>query len=150
MDLSKLINIDRVALNVNISSKEELINFLLGLANKSGQIENIESLKNEILKRESVMSTGIGRGIAIPHAKSKFVKGIIGAVCVLKNPIDYDSIDNEKVQLCFLILGNESSIGEHLRILSKISRIMENDDLRQKLINSSSKQEFMKHFSDFC
>jgi fructose-specific phosphotransferase system IIA component len=149
MDLSNLLKPERIALKANFKTKGEVINFLLNLANKSGLIVDLKSVKEEILKREREMTTAIGKGIAIPHAKSKNIKGILASACVLETPIDFDALDNQPVQLCFLILGNEANIGQHLRILSKISRIMDNDEFRDKLINSRTEIEFLKLFNDY-
>tara|TARA_B100000609_G_C17011552_1_gene328920 strand:- start:184 stop:645 length:462 start_codon:yes stop_codon:yes gene_type:complete len=149
MKISDILAEASVALNVKVDSKSELIEFLLDLAVKSGSVISREDALKEILKREEIMSTGIGKEIAMPHAKTNSVKNSVGALAVLADPIDFDSLDKEPVRIAFLILGREDNVGNHLRILSKISRMFNNDAFKKKILDSRTIQEVTSTLGEF-
>ena len=95
-----------------------------------------------IEERESVLSTGVGFGVAIPHARSPAVRelAIVGGVST--EPVPYDSIDGEPARLFFLIVGPESSAGLHVRILSRIARLVRRDGVRRQLVEARTPDEF--------
>jgi PTS system nitrogen regulatory IIA component len=93
-------------------------------------------------EREAVLSTGIGFGVAIPHARSPAVRELTIVCGVSPVPIPYDSIDGEPVRLLFLIVGPETSAGQHVKALSRIARLVRRDDLRQQLCTATTSQEF--------
>jgi PTS system nitrogen regulatory IIA component len=93
-------------------------------------------------EREAVLSTGIGFGVAIPHARSPAVRELTIVCGVSPVPIAYDSIDGEPVRLFFLIVGPETSAGQHVKVLSRIARLVRREDLRQQLCAASTPQEF--------
>ena len=89
-----------------------------------------------------MLSTGIGFGVAIPHARSSAVREL-SLVCGLSPvPVPYDSIDGEPVQLFFLIVGPEASAGQHIKVLSRIARLVRREQLRRRLCEASSAEEF--------
>ena len=92
-------------------------------------------------ERESVLSTGIGLGVAIPHARCPAVQelGVVGGVAA--EPIPYDSIDGDPVRLFFLIVGPEASAGLHVKILSRIARLVRRDTVRQQLVEAKTPDE---------
>ena len=93
-------------------------------------------------EREAVLSTGIGFGVAIPHARSSAVQEL-SLVCGLSPvPVPYDSIDGEPVRLFFLIVGPESSAGQHIKVLSRIARLVRRESLRQRLCEADTPQRF--------
>jgi len=136
MNVSDILKLDCIKINSNAKSKNDLINEMLKLANNSGQIENYKKAQEEIFKREKVMSTGIGKGIALPHAKTNAVKSIVGALSILPSPLEFDSLDGKPVNIVFLLLGKENSVSMHLKILSKISRLLNNENIKKQLLNS--------------
>jgi nitrogen PTS system EIIA component len=98
-------------------------------------------------EREAVLSTGIGFGVAIPHARSSAVPELTVVCGVSREPVPYDSIDGEPVRLFFLIVGPESSAGQHVKVLSRIARLVRRDDLREQLCAAGSAQEFYSALS---
>jgi PTS system nitrogen regulatory IIA component len=99
-------------------------------------------------ERESVLSTGIGFGVAIPHARSSAVKELSLVCGVSPSPVPYDSIDGEPVRLFFLIVGPEATAGQHVKILSRIARLVRRENLRQRLCESKTPAEFYKVLVD--
>ena len=102
----------------------------------------LDQVLRAIEERESVLSTGVGFGVAIPHARSPAVRelAIIGGVSA--EPVPYDSIDGEPVSLFFLIVGPESSAGLHVKILSRIARLVRRDGVRRHLVEARTPDEF--------
>lgn len=93
-------------------------------------------------ERESVLSTGIGFGVAIPHARSPAVRELAIVSGVSAAPVPYDSIDGEPVRLFFLIVGPEASAGLHVKILSRIARLVRRDGVRRHLVEARTPDEF--------
>jgi mannitol/fructose-specific phosphotransferase system IIA component (Ntr-type) len=95
-----------------------------------------------IEERESVLSTGIGFGVAIPHARSSAVSelSVVGGLSPV--PVPYDSIDGDPVRLFFLIVGPEAAAGQHVKVLSRIARLVRRDNLRQQLCEAGTPDQF--------
>lgn len=149
MKISEIVANDAIEVGIKLENKEDLIQKLLELAYISGNILDFETVKSEVFKREEILSTGIGNGIALPHAKTKYVKQMTGAIIVLGAPLDYESLDNEPVEIAVLILGSENHIGQHIRILSKISRLLSNDSFRNQLVEAENKESVMSLLKDY-
>ena len=94
------------------------------------------------------MSTGVGKGFAIPHGKTNSVTEILAAFGKSKSPIDYNSLDGEPVHLIFLLIGKENLLAKHIKLLSRISRMMNNEEFRKKLVEADSKESILKLFED--
>jgi mannitol/fructose-specific phosphotransferase system IIA component (Ntr-type) len=101
-----------------------------------------------VQEREAVLSTGIGFGVAIPHARSSAVSELTLICGVSPSPVPYDSIDGEPVRLFFLIVGPEASAGQHVKILSRIARLVRRENLREKLCQARSAEEFYEALLD--
>ncbi|HET6578346.1 MAG TPA: PTS sugar transporter subunit IIA [Gemmatimonadales bacterium] len=95
-----------------------------------------------VLERESVLSTGIGFGVAIPHARSAAVRELIMVAGVTPRPVPFDAIDGEPVRLLFLIVGPEASAGSHVKILSRIARLVRRESVRQQLLEAVDADAF--------
>ncbi|HYF39952.1 MAG TPA: PTS sugar transporter subunit IIA [Gemmatimonadales bacterium] len=93
-------------------------------------------------EREAVLSTGIGFGVAIPHARSSAVRELSVVCGVSPVPVPYDSIDSEPVRLFFLIVGPEASAGQHIKVLSRIARLVRRDSLRERLCHAKNAEQF--------
>lgn len=147
MKITDILSVESIETGVQAENKEELLNRIMDLAVKSGKILNREIAMKEVLERERIMSTGVGKGIALPHAKTNSVSDSVGALTILSNPIDFQSLDGEAVSIVFLLLGKENNVGNHLRLLSKISRLMNNDFFRKQLLESSTPEEALEIFN---
>jgi len=132
---------DRVLVPLNARDKQGIIAELAErLVSRVGG--DLETVLRAIEERESVLSTGVGFGVAIPHARSAAVGelAIVGGVSA--EPVPYDSIDGEPVRLFFLIVGPESSAGLHVKILSRIARLVRRDGVRRHLVEARTPDEF--------
>jgi mannitol/fructose-specific phosphotransferase system IIA component (Ntr-type) len=121
--------------------KEEIIKYMIELASITGEILDKEKAYQDVMEREKVLSTGIGKGFALPHAKSQYAKGFTASFVTLSKPIDYESLDMEPVRLIFFLIGPENQIAMNLKFLSKISKIVNNDDNQKQLLSMKTNEE---------
>jgi fructose-specific phosphotransferase system IIA component len=147
--ISEILSIDSISLNNNYEKKEELLSNLVELASKSNKIIDVEKCKKAVFDREDVMSTGVGKGIAIPHAKTESIKDAVAALVTLEDGIDFKSLDKKEVNIAFLLLSEPINIGNHLRMLSLISKLLNNESLRDSIIHSKTSQEVMDVINRF-
>ena len=92
------------------------------------------------------MSTGVGKGFAIPHGKTNAVNEIIAAFGKTKRDVEYDALDGQPVHLVFLLVGKDNLVSTHIKLLSRISRMMNKDEFRQKLIDANNNDEIYEIF----
>ena len=125
---------------VQAEDKESAIRELVGALLKAGKIaeDDHESIVGAVIKREELGSTGIGRGVAVPHTKHPSVDRLVGTVGISEDGVDFDSLDGEKVQLFFLLISPTDRPGDHLRALENISRQLRDDTFCRFLKNSKS------------
>lgn len=143
MKITELFDVRSIALNVSVSSKLETIDTLVDLMNESGKITNIKDYKAGILAREELSTTGIGEGIAIPHAQVSAVKKPGLAAMTIKNGVNYESLDGQPVYLCFMIAAPVDGGNVHLQALAKLSTLLMDESFRQRLIDAKTPQEFL-------
>jgi fructose-specific phosphotransferase system IIA component len=146
MKISDILQEDLVAPDLPGSSKEEVINQLVDIVGKSNKVKDKEKVREAIFEREKIMSTGVGKGFAIPHGKTDAVTDIVAAFAVTREPIHYQSLDAEPVRLVFLLVGRDNLVGPHIKLLSRISRLMSKDEFRKKLLEAQTPQEIVKIF----
>ncbi len=128
--------------------KESVINELIDLYKGNDKINDIEMVRTAILEREKIMSTGVGKGFAIPHGKTNAVNDVIAAFGKTTNDIDYDALDGKPVHLVFLLVGRDDMVSKHIKLLSRISRLMNKDEFRERLVDSNSKEEIINIFKE--
>lgn len=109
---------------------------------------DMDELISALKEREEIMSTGIGFGLAIPHAKIKAIKEIAFAIGISKKGIDFDSIDEKPVHLIVLVAAGEKQHKQYLKLLSKIMAILKNQEIKDRIIQSGSIKEIIDLFRD--
>ncbi|HNX00580.1 MAG TPA: PTS sugar transporter subunit IIA [Candidatus Cloacimonadota bacterium] len=132
---------DLMRLGVNISSKTELLVSMVHMLHANKAIDSIERFKNAIFGREEIMSTGIGKGIALPHGRDICVSELKVAVCILGTPIDFDALDQEPVRIVFMIAVPQSAGKQYMRVLSSISHFTREEEHRNKMLSCQTEQE---------
>jgi len=147
MKISEIIS-GKIIPELKGSTKEELINELINLFKGDKNVNDIEGVRKAVLEREKIMSTGVGKGFAIPHAKTDSVNEIIAGFGKLKTPVDFNSLDKEPVNLIMLLVAKESQVGPHIKLLSRISRMVNNDEFRAALINAETESEILSVFEE--
>lgn len=148
MKISEILDENVIRVDFDCKDKDDSLNKMVELASKSGNMIDKEKVRECVFQREELVSTGVGKGFAIPHGKTDEVKEIVAAFAVLKTPIDFDSIDLEPVRFIFLIIGKESLLNAHIKLLSRISRLMNKDEFRDKLAEAKSSEEVLKLFKE--
>ncbi|MCX7833408.1 MAG: PTS sugar transporter subunit IIA [Ignavibacteria bacterium] len=148
MKISDILTEDLIEVNLPVTDKEDSINKMIDIAERSGKFIDKDEVKKSVFEREKLVSTGVGKGFAIPHSKTDSVSDVVAAFATLKEPIDFDSIDNEPVKFIFLLVGRDSLLNVHIKLLSRISRLMNNDAFREKLQKATSKEEILNLFKE--
>jgi len=129
--------------------KEEVVKELVDLLINTGEIEkrHRNKLIDNLMARESLGSTAIGQGIAIPHAKSDCVDKLVAAFGLSKKGVDFDSLDGEPVYIFFLLVAPQDSAGPHLKALARISRLLKDKYLRDSLRSCQDEKAIIKIIS---
>jgi PTS system fructose-specific IIC component len=148
MKISDILNPDVVEVNLDVKDKDDSLKKIIALAANSKKILDLNKVSETIMEREKLVSTGVGKGFAIPHGKTDAISDIVAAFVITKTPIDFDSIDGEPVRFIFLLVGKETLLNTHIKLLSRISRLMNKDEFRAKLLGAKSKEEVLKIFKD--
>ena len=135
MKFSDFVAIDAIRSHVDSSTKEGVIREMATALVEAGRIpaSDLESIVKAILKREDLGTTGIGRGVAVPHTKHPSVDRLVGTVAVSQEGIDFDSLDGDPVHLFFLLVSPPDQPGQHLRALENISRQLRDDAFCREL-----------------
>lgn len=146
MHITTLLNDQTVMLGLDVASRGDAIRAMIDrIANHAG-ILDAEIVREAVLEREGLATTGIGEGIAIPHAKTDQVSDVVGAVALLKRPIDFMAIDGEPVRIIFLLVGLESRVGTYLKLLSRVRRLMGNPEFRGRLLEAKGTDDVIEAF----
>jgi PTS system fructose-specific IIA component/PTS system nitrogen regulatory IIA component len=143
MKFSDFICREAIRTNLDAGDKRDVIRAMatsLLEAKKINQAD-YESIVEAILKREELGSTGIGRGVAVPHTKHPSIDKLIGTVAISENGVNFDSLDGEKVHLLFLLVSPPDRPGDHLRALENISRQLRNDTFCRFLKQSKKPED---------
>jgi PTS system nitrogen regulatory IIA component len=139
--LTELLSPDRVMVPLLAGDRQSAIAALTRkLADLAGA--EYDAVLEAVLERESVQSTGIGFGVAIPHGRCAAVRELAMVAGVSLGPVPFDAIDGEPVRLFFLIVGPEASAGLHVKILSRIARLVRRDTVRQQLLEAATADAF--------
>lgn len=143
MKIRNLLSSASIDLDAKVSNKMAAIDHLVDLMDKSGRITDKEVYKQGILAREEQFSTGVGEGIAIPHAKNSAVKEASLSAMVVKDGVDYESLDGEPSYLFFMIAAPEKGADTHLQTLARLSQMLMDPDFKQSLLDAKSVDEFL-------
>lgn len=133
-----------INLNLKAKSKEEVIDEMIDMLMSNGRLNDREEYKKEILKREAQSSTGLEEGIAIPHAKTKAVKIPSIAFGRSSEGVDYQSLDGEPSKLFFMIAAPSNAADSHIEVLSKLTTLLLNDDIREALLDAKTEDEVLE------
>ena len=143
MKIVDLLKVESIDLKAKPQDKAAALEHLITLMERGGNIADKEEYKACVLRREEDGSTGIGEGIAIPHAKTSAVKAPGLAAMLVQDGVDFDSLDGEPAKLFFLIAAPDTEDNVHLDVLSHLSMLLMNDDFRSELLKAGSAKEFL-------
>ncbi len=148
MRITDLLDARSILLNASPKSKNEALDQIVDLMVKSEKINDKEAYRKQVYAREEESTTGIGEGIAIPHGKCDAVTKPGLAAMVVKDGVDFDSLDGEPVTLMFLIAAPNTEDNIHLDVLSKLSVLLMNEEFTEALRNAETVEEFMGIIND--
>lgn len=143
MKIRDLLAVESIDLNGKVTGKNEALDAMVALMAKSGKINDVEKYRKGVYAREEEGTTGIGEGIAIPHCKSDAVSRPDLAAMVIKDGVDFDALDGEKVSLIFLIAAPNTEDNVHLDVLSKLSVLLMDENFTSGLRNAKTVEEFL-------
>ena len=144
MRLTDLLDSERVRVPLASVQKDQLLRELVDLVMGPGQESRSDEVLRAVLEREQVLSTGIGGGVAIPHAKTDAVSTLRIAAGRTASGVDFDALDGEPVRICFLLVGPEAEAGAHVKALSRIARVVRRESVRERLTGATTVDEFLR------
>lgn len=146
MKFSEIVDKASIITDLKVDTKEEAIRKMISSLRSSNQIaaENEESIITAILKREELGSTGIGKGIAVPHTKHPSVDDLVATIAIAPSGVDFASLDGEDVYILFLLISPPDRPGDHLRALETISRHLRNENFCNFIRQSKTTEEVME------
>lgn len=144
MRITDLLDKRSINLNASPKSKNEALDMAVSLMAKSGKINDVESYRRKVYAREEESTTGVGEGIAIPHGKCDAVNAPGLAAMVIRDGVDFDSLDGEPVKILFLIAAPNTEDNVHLDVLSKLSVLLMDEEFVEKLMSAAEPDEFLK------
>ncbi|MEJ5361138.1 MAG: PTS sugar transporter subunit IIA [Spirochaetota bacterium] len=151
MVLTDYLNKKTILINPSVKDRWELIESMLDVAikNKAVKSEYRETIKKTLFEREKSMSTGIGKGVAIPHCSCPYVDDVVMIMALSKKGINFDSIDNMPVHIAILLIVPKDKISQHIKTLANIAKLMSDDTLREALSNAKDAQDIIKILKEY-
>jgi PTS system nitrogen regulatory IIA component len=148
MKILEILDEELILSDLKAGGKKEAIEEMAKLAVRHDERLNLDLLLDVLLEREKLGSTGIGDGVAIPHGKVPGIDEVIAVFARSIEGIDFESMDDKKAHLFFLLIAPENSSGAHLKALAKISRLMKESKFRMGLMEAKSREEILRAFSE--
>ncbi|MCC6549687.1 MAG: PTS sugar transporter subunit IIA [Ignavibacteriaceae bacterium] len=148
MRISDLLTPELITTELPVTDKNQVIEAMLKLIENDPRVIDFQKVRQSVFDREKVMSTGVGKNFAIPHGKTDSISDLIIAFGKSDEPINYSSLDGQPVYLVLLMVGKENNVSFNIKILSRVSRMMSNDQFREKLRLAASADEIRTIFSE--
>ncbi len=147
-DIHQLLTRQTIGVGCKVDTKQELLSSVVDLLRGHPAVLDLEAVREAVFDRERVMSTGVGKGLGLPHAKTSAVSETVAAFATTARAVDYGAIDNRPVQLVFLLVGTEAAKTHHIKLLSRVSRLMNRDELREQLMKAADAEEVLRLFEE--
>ncbi|MDR1244793.1 MAG: PTS sugar transporter subunit IIA [Endomicrobium sp.] len=144
MKIMDFLSQDAIIVDLKATDKKSAIVELAEVLKNTKKIKNSDDIINIVLERERLGSTGIGQGVALPHGKTDLLQEQIGVLGISRKGIEFNSLDGEPVHIIFLLVGPVEVAGQHLKALSRISRLFKDKFLRQAIKEAKTTQEVIK------
>jgi fructose-specific phosphotransferase system IIA component len=143
MKLGDILKENLIKIPLEKTDKKEIILEMIDTMAAAGKIQDREKVMQSVLEREQMMSTGIGNGVAIPHGKSQAVQELVVALGIASQDVNFEALDGKPVRIVFMLVGPENSSSIHIKMLSRISRLLNQAVFRKKLTESLSNTDAM-------
>lgn len=150
MALSELIKKKNIIIGSPAKNRWDIISEMLDVAAKNNDLSNedIEEIESSLIEREKTMSTGIGKGVAIPHCTSVLVNDTIIVISLSEKGIDFDSIDGEPVKIVIMLIVPKSKLTQHIKTLANIAKLMSDDKIKDKMLTLKTPDSIYKLIKD--
>lgn len=149
MTIGDLLNEDLIIENLQGKNKYEVIEELVDVLVKAGKITNRKMALNDLLEREQYLSTGLEKGLAVPHAKTSAARELIISFGISRQGLDFDSLDGKPAHFIFLVLSPRDTSGPHIKILAQITRNFRDEEVRRRLLEAKNKSEILEIIRNF-
>ncbi|HDS09597.1 MAG TPA: PTS sugar transporter subunit IIA [Firmicutes bacterium] len=149
MEIKKYINHDSICFFRDEKSKKVILESMIKMISASGLIPDEEEFKKAIFEREKILSTGIGFGIAIPHAKLSSISDFTIGIGISKQGIDYGSLDEKKVYIIVMIAGPTGRQKDYLSLLSRVLLVLKNVEVRDKILACKKEEQIFEIFTKY-
>lgn len=149
MELSEILTPELIQYPLEATSKEDVIAQLVNLLFKNGKLTESAEAEAAVFKREQLMTTGVGKGVALPHGKYPYIEDVLVSFGISKQGINFDAIDGQPVYIFVLLLTPEKYPSKHLKLLSKFSRMLNLAECREKLLAAESAAEIAEILVQF-
>jgi len=137
-EINQLLDPERVRIGLPGTSKSEVIDALVDVLAGEDAIDDLAAVRSAVFDREEKMSTGVGKGLGLPHAKTPAVTQTVAAFATTEEPVDFGAVDDVPVRLLLLLVGPEEHKSQHVKILGRISRLVSRDALRERLVEADT------------
>lgn len=144
--LTDLLSVDHIRVPLEASDKEGVLRELVGLLPGDGEVG--EEVLEAVLERERQFPTGIGHGVAVPHGRTPALAGLTMVAGTSARPVRYEAVDDQPVRLFFLVAGPETMAGTYVKALSRISRLVRREAVRNRLLTAGTPEEFYQVVSE--
>ncbi|MCL1972775.1 MAG: PTS sugar transporter subunit IIA [Endomicrobia bacterium] len=144
MKIMDFLSPDVITVDLKATDKKSAIVELVEMLKSTKKVKKTDEIIEVVLEREKLGSTGIGQGVAIPHGKTDVLQEQVGALGISRKGIEFNSLDGEPVHIIFLLVGPVEVAGQHLKALSRISRLFKDKFLRQAIRDAKTKEEIVK------
>jgi len=142
-ELHQLLAPSRIRVGLSADAKSEAIDALIDLLAGHEAIRNLDDVRVAVREREEKMSTGVGKGLGLPHAKTPAATDTVLAFATTDAPVNFEAVDDVPVRLLLLLVGPEEHKSQHIRILGRISRLASREALRDRLVAADTPQEIL-------
>jgi len=146
-DIGTILDRGRIVAGLQTTSKKRLLEQIANIFAERIADSDAGNIFSTLIERENLGSTGIGNGVALPHGRLKGLDEVIGLFLRLQDPLDFDAVDHQQVNLVFAILVPEDATEEHLNLLALLANVFRNDDNRQQLLETSDPSKIREIFS---
>jgi len=144
MEIMDFLSQDAIVIGLKSSDKKSAIVELVEVLKNTKKVKRTNEIIDVVLEREKLGSTGIGQGVAIPHGKTDVLQEQMGVLGISRKGIEFNSLDGEPVHIIFLLVGPAEVVGQHLKALSRISRLFKDKFLRRAIIDATTAEEIVK------
>lgn len=148
MNIFSLLSTQTILPNLQANDKTEVLDKMVSSLRDQVSDGELERIRDAVFEREKIMSTGVGKGLAIPHGKAAGIEQTYAAFAILEDPVDYEAIDDQPVSMVFLLVGPQASNSLHIKMLSRISRLMNNSEFRERLRTCSTADDIIEQFKE--